>query len=267
MIGMEAFLLANVVASIAAMFAVIRLGKETLIWTRKRHTLPFVAGLMAVIVLLGTDFYWTPHQKATAEEKTARLLQLDQIPKLQQTIRDMTANEQETAKAQAVEQAKLEQRLGDIGADNKTLKTSIEKKDAVLAQIARDQYALNFSPQVVPFTNGSPYVLTFSNLGKTNVSLRNVICDGISSIPPEGIPTGLVAPNTFMNFTLPDSGKQAVLAHAPAHQDGRVPFECNVMILTLDKKNYRLDFTWGFVVKDGAASQSFTIPHQIKEMD
>ena len=268
MIGLEQFLAANIVAFIAAVFAVIRLSKETLIWTRRRHTLPFVFGLLVIVSLIVVDFWWTAHQKAASEAKQIQLAQLNEIPILQQTIKEMTKSAQDDAKAQAVEQGKLEQRLSDIGDDNKKLKTSIEEKDAALAKIALDQYALNFAPQVVPITNGgSPYVLTFSNLGKTNVSLRNVKCDRISSIPVEPIPPGLVAPNTSMNFTLSDSGKQAVLAYAPAHQDGKAPFECNVMILTLDKKSYRLDFTWYFVVKDGAASQSFTISHQIKEVN
>ncbi len=56
MIGIEEYRFADYAASIAVVFAAIRLVKETLIWTRRRRTLPFVLGFIVLICLLAGDF-------------------------------------------------------------------------------------------------------------------------------------------------------------------------------------------------------------------
>lgn len=267
MVGLEQFLVANIFVSVAAIFAVIRISKDTLIWTRKRRTLPFALGLIAVIGLLGTDFWWTAHQKAITEAKNTQLAQLGQIPELRKTIDRMTANEQETAKTQAVEQGKMEQKLGDIGADNKSLKLSIEKKDATLAKIAVDQYALNFTPQVTVYSKEIPDELFLLNIGKNNVQLQEPFCGGLDGIVPseEAQPT-LLTPTSWESYKLNDQGTQRVLTYAPAHPDGRIPFECHVSIETLDKKHYLLAYSWVFDVKQGKITKGLAVPRQTDEV-
>jgi len=76
MLGIEAFLAANIAASTAAILVGVKLAKETLIWTRRRRTIPFVLGVLSVVVLLSLDFWWTGHQKAASEAKIAQLAQL-----------------------------------------------------------------------------------------------------------------------------------------------------------------------------------------------
>src|ERR1035437_6203028 len=150
------------------------------------------------------------------------------MPQLRQTIRDMTKSEEDAAKAQAVEQGKLEQKLGDIGDDNKRLKTSIEEKDKTLAEIAREQYALNFTPQVTVYTQNLPDQLFFMNNGKTNVEILMPFCEHLDSlVPRDPNQRALLTPASTMGFSLTDHAKQVVLMNVLGHPDGNVPFACN----------------------------------------
>lgn len=260
MIGSEEFLLADVAACIAAILATVQLARETLIWTRRRHTLPFVFGLLAVIALVGAAFWWTGHQKASSEAKSAQLAQLGRIPGLENTIKKMTADEQEAVKAQAAQQARMEQKVSDIGADNKSLKTSIEKKDAVLAKIARDQYALNFTPQVALMTYDFKDKVAFVNLGKTNVILSDVNCtQTYLTIGKMKESPSQIAPNSNMGVTEGADTLKAIALIAPNYPDGKVPLECTASIETFDKKHYLLPFTWIFVIKDNSVSSSYAV--------
>jgi hypothetical protein len=267
MIGSEEFLLANVAVCIAAILVAVQLARETLIWTRRRHTLSFVFGLLAVIALVGAAFWWTGRQKASSETKSAQLAKLGQIPQLQQTIQDMKQSEQDTAKAQAMEQGKLEQQVKDIGADNKSLKTSIEQKDATLATIARDQYALNFTPQIVPQNDNSQDQVKFVNLGKTNVMISDLNCTNTYfKIAKMKESPGQIVPNSWLSAAIAADTKDFIVKVVLNFADGKVPLECSVSIETLDKKHYLLPFTWMFVVKDNSISSSYSIAHAVTEV-
>lgn len=262
MIGNEAFLLADIAICFAAILAAVQLARETLIWTARRHTPPFVFGLLTVLIVVGVAFWWTGLQKSSAETKRDELSKLGQIPQLKQTIQEMRNGEQEAAKAQAVQEASLQQQVKDIGADNKSLKTSIEKKDAVLAQIARDQYALNFTPEITTETDDSPDQVKFVNLGKTNVMMSDVNCTQPDfNISKMNEAPGQLAPNSWVGVLLHDENAKAnIVIVAPKYTDGRVPLYCTVSLETLDKRHYLLPFTWTFVVKDKAISRSYAIP-------
>ena len=178
----------------------------------------------------------------------------------------MTTSEQQTAKTQAVEQGKLEQQVSDIGDDNKRLKTSIENKDATLAEIAREQYALNFTPQVLIETRDLPDQLFFQNNGKTNIEIHFPSCDQLSLVPSNPQQPALIPPNSYVGYLFNDAGKQLILANAFGHPDGRVPYSCRVEVVTLDKKHYSLEFTLTFVVKDNVITKSISIPNQMVEV-
>lgn len=267
MIGIERFTAADVAASVAAIFAAIRLGKETLIWSRRRHSLPFATGLIFIVALIVGDFYGTSRLKASADSRNAQLAQLDQIPQLQRTIQTMTANEQATATSQAVAQGRLEQRVSDIGTDNKGLKASIEQKDAALAKIALEQYALNFTPQILIVAEDSTDHFFLSNNGKTNVEVHDLYCDVFGAMSPND-PTrsAIVTPNSRQNYTIKPEGQTLIVANVSRYLDGKVPVECHVNITTLDKKNYLLTFVWLFVVKDNVVSKSYTTTQSLAEV-
>ena len=177
----------------------------------------------------------------------------------------MTANEQQTAKDQAVAQGKLEQKFNDIGDDNKRLKTSIEQKDATLAKIALDQYALNFTPQVTPYIQDKPEEIFFQNNGKTNVTLSSMSCQQIAVTPTDNGTPAVLAPGTSVSILLNDIAKQVILNDAATNADveRKVEFPCQITIATLDNKMYILKFTWTFAVKASVISRSFTITQQI----
>jgi hypothetical protein len=267
MIGSEEFLLANIAVCIAVILAAVRLARETLIWTRRRHTLPFVSGLLVIIVLVGAAFWWTGRQKSSSEAKSGQLAKLSQIPQLQRTIQDMTKSEQGAAQAEAVEQGKLEQKVSDIRADNKSLKTSIEEKDTTLAKIARDQYALNFTPQVSLMTSDSKDTVAFVNLGKTNVILSYANCTQtyLTFGKVRDFPS-LIAPNSNIGVTEPADVLKGIVLVALKYPDGKVPLECAASIETLDKKHYELPFTWYFIVADSNVSRSYAVPHAVTEV-
>lgn len=165
LIATEQFLSADVALSVVAILMAYGLAKDTLIWTWRRRPLPFVLGLLALIVALSGDFWWTSKQMTASEARQKQLEKLSQIPQLQNTINQMTANEERADSDRRIQEAKMEQHLTDVANDNKLLKSSIEKKDATIAEIAREQYALNFAPQVTVSTNNTPATLYFVNNG------------------------------------------------------------------------------------------------------
>ena len=180
----------------------------------------------------------------------------------------MKQSEQDNAEAQEVEQGKLEQHVKDIGADNKSLKTSIEQKDAILAKIASDQYALNFTPQITPETDDAPAQVKFVNLGKTNVMISDVNCtQTYFTIKKMKESSSQIAPNSFVVVEEGEVTKGLIVKVTPTYSDGKVPLECTVSIETLDKKHYLLPFTWMFVVKDNSISRSYAIAHTVTEVN
>ena len=266
LIGIEAYVLANCAASLAGILAAVRFGRDTLIWTRRRRTSPFVLGLLGLATLLGFDFWFTSHQKAASEEKSHQLAQLGQIPELKNTIAAMTENERMTATAQAVEQAKLEQRMMDIGDDNKRLKSSIEKKDAVLASIAEKEYSLNFEPRLTVTTNEERDRVTIQNGGKSNIEVELPLCLGQYRLIPSGEQPTLIAPTSSATYRMSDIGNALILAEAKSHPDGRAHYECETAVTTADRKKYKLPFTWTFIATDGKITRSFAMPHPIEDV-
>jgi hypothetical protein len=260
-LGIEAYLLADIAAAIAAAFAAARLSRETLIWTGQRRPRPFVLGMLVIACLIWLDFWWTGKQKVESEAKRAQLSQLEQIPRLHQLIED----DQKAAMARRVEEVRSEQRLADIGDDNKRLKASIEKKDAILAKIAEEQYALNFTPQVLVTTEDKPDDAYLRNLGKTNIEAHDFHCELLGSLLDSDVGRStIIAPGGFERYSLNEIGQQRVVASAQAHPGGTLPLPCHAMIVTLDKKQYSLHFVWSFVTKENKIDRSFTTVQQIQ---
>lgn len=259
MIGIEEYEAANAFAVTAALFAVLRFSRDTLIWTRRARIPQFIVAFVAIGVLLGLDLRWTAEQKSASEVKKGQLAKLDQIPILQQRITAMNRDAAQAATSQAVEQGKLEQRLGDIGDDNKRLKLSIEEKDATLAEIAEKQYELNFSPQITIAPGDSPLKLLFSNVSKSSVELNNVTCPDIVSLDGwyAGRPA-VIPPGSNIELNITDAVGRTILQEV-ALPSARTVLECSIAITTLDKKHYAIPFSWVFVVKNSALDSSYAV--------
>ena len=67
MIGIEEYEAANAFAVTAALFAVLRFSRDTLIWTRRARIPQFIVAFVAIGVLLGLDLRWTAEQKSASE--------------------------------------------------------------------------------------------------------------------------------------------------------------------------------------------------------
>jgi hypothetical protein len=138
---------------------------------------------------------------------------------------------------------------------------------ATLSKIARDQYALNFTPQITTTTEDSPAQLKFMNLGKTNVVISDVNCtQTYFTIMKMKESPGQITPNAYISFLQADDTKELIIKTAPNYPDGRVPLVCTALIETLDKKHYLLPFTWTFVVKDNSISRSLAVAHAVTEV-
>jgi hypothetical protein len=201
---------------------------------------------------------WTNTLAVEAAEQQKRLTQLDQIPTLTQQLKELQQQE-------AIDQAKAQQRVSDIDHDNKELKGSIEKKDAILASIAKQQFALNFLPQVSVASNGSIDHVVIQNNGKTNVTVSEIDME-TSKQDAHNVPA-LITPGSVIVFTTHENVRAAIVLRAPGGNADRIPVECEVLLSTLDKKNYSLGFTWFFTIKNGAVATTDVIQRPITEVE
>jgi hypothetical protein len=256
MIGVGKFGLSEFLFLLCGAIVLVKVVSETMRDpTRKR----VIALVICLVVIASVEFLvirWTNGLAVEAKEQQNRLKQLDKIPGLTQQLADLKQQE-------IVDQTKAQQQVSDIGKANNDLKSSIEKKDAVLASIAKDQYALNFTPQVTVYSQDSPDTVIAVNNGKTNVIIEQWIIDGeVTQLPFSG--PSMLIPSANISFMLGDEGK----ANIPRRAAGadRFGVECSITIRTQDKKLYSLPFTWVFRMKDSAVASSFTIPHPIVEM-
>jgi flagellar basal body-associated protein FliL len=263
MLGLDEFLPANVFVTVAAILVCVRLAKETHLGSSDRKVGIFLIGLTVVFIALGVDFWWTGKKQESAKEKNSQLAQLSQIPQLQNTIKQMTVNEQSAEKARKVSEASMQQQVSDIGADNKSLKTSIETKDAILANIAKEQYELNFAPQVIPEVRGSPEDVSFTNGGNSSVSLRKLYCGyhgpgGLILMITTGLDETEVVPQATESTTIDRNTHNEIINAARSVSDGKVSMKCTILVKTKDKRLYTLPFVWTFVIVNNAVSRSFT---------
>jgi hypothetical protein len=254
-LGVEEFLLANICMLLAGVWCVARLYVDTL-QTRPRRKATFFVCLSFIVVLVAIDIRLTAKKQKSSEARAAEIPGLNQtIQILQRTVETQSAD---LEKAQEVSN----QHLNDIQDENKRLRTSIEKKDAALVSIAKNQYALNFFPQVIASTIGFAEEVRVINNGKTNVDVDEWFIDG-GKVRNLGSPS-LVVPGSQIGFKLNEASKNSVLARAA--DSGTTSLDCSVSIHTLDGKHYSLPFTWTFTVKNDAIVSSFAIDRSIVEL-
>jgi hypothetical protein len=254
-LGIEEFLLANIFMLLVGVSFAVRLFKDTLqVQPRKKAAL--VLGLIIIIAIVGVDIRLTAKKKASSEKRAT------EIPSLNQQIRDL----QRTVDTQNADLEKAQQvsnqHVSDIQDENKRLRTSIEQKDAALVSIAKDQYALNFFPQVIVSTVGFTEEARAINNGKTNVDVYEWFING-AKVPNLGSPS-LIVPGSQVGFKIDNVAKNLVLARAA--DTGTSSLNCSISIQTLDGKRYSLPFNWIFTVKDKTIVSSFAIDRSVVEI-
>jgi hypothetical protein len=246
MIGIEEFFLANLFMILAGLSCTLRLAKDCF-QRRRRRWVPFTLWVAIIVAVIGVDIHLTATKKQSSEDKAA------EIPGLKATIENLNSTVGTQSIALSKAQGHTDQHVSDIQEENKRLRASIDKKDAALVSIAKQQYALNFFPQVFAINSGTDTgSVIIQNNGKTNVT--------VSEVDMEGAPQGGIS------FTMHESVKQVIISRAPNGNAERLPVECAVRLSTLDKKNYLLGFTWLFDIKDGTIVKTAVIDRPIVEV-
>jgi hypothetical protein len=184
---------------------------------------------MAIIVtVVGVDIHLTARKKQSNEAKAGEIPQLNtQIGNLNATIR---AQSTELSNAQG----HTDQHVSDIQEENKRLRGSIDKKDAALVSIAKQQYALNFLPQVFVVSNGATDKLTFLNNGNYEVTITKILMNG--NPPKSGELPALIVKSTALVFTLSDEERNYILSLAPGGNADRLPIECSASLTEFRRK-------------------------------
>jgi hypothetical protein len=260
-LAMEDFYLADCLAIAAGILLCLKVSAETNLLRRERKPGIFVVIFLAVVALVGADIRWTAHKRVEAAERNEQMGQLSEIPKLQQRLQEMGTAQQKASQDEAIRQAADNQNLRDIQHENEKLRRSIEAKDAALVSIAKDQYALNFFPQIVIMTNDSPDTVHVQNNGKTNVEVERVTLDGREIAGSSGPQT--IAPNALTSFKMSDVGRQLILAKAAPGPS--TSMQGALYLSTLDKHRYRMSFTLTYVVKDHKIERSYVIDGPMSE--
>jgi len=165
--GVEEFFLANVFMVLAGASCTVRLYKDSIqAWPRKN--LAFALGLVIILAIVVVDIRLTAKKKASTEAKEGEITRLTgEVGQLNGTV-----EKQSVALKEA--QAHTDQHVSDIQDENKQLRASIDKKDAALVSIARQQFALNFFPQVFVSDNGTPNEVAIINNGKTTATITEI---------------------------------------------------------------------------------------------
>ena len=260
MIGIEEFKLANAVMVLTALSCAIRLFRDS-IETRPRRVISFVLGLFVLGAFVWGDFHFTEKKKQASEAREKEL------PGLRQQISDLQGTIAKQKTDLETRDSREDQQLADIKAQNTTLQNSVKTKDAALIDIAKQQYSLNFLPQVLVLWNDSTNDLKVQNNGKTNFTIAGLSIDG-SVLQKETIDTpAFVTPGAATGFALTDAGKQVVLLKALSSASPDISYAGVAYIQTLDEKKYEVSFTLHFIIKDGAISRTFVMDRETKPSD
>lgn len=258
MIGTGNFGLSAVCFLFCGAMVIAKIGYETMRdWSLKR-IIASVAVLIVVVVVEYGTIHWTNGLSVEASEQQARLSKLDQIPQLTQQL--IALKQQE-----AIDRAKDQQQISDIGRTNDQLKASIEKKDAVLAAIARQQYALNFVPQVIVSATGTTNdQVLIQNNGKTNIDVTEIDVEGRHQ--DVGNAPAFLINGAMITFTLNPRIKDNIATRTLGGNADRLPVECELRFTTMDNKDYSLKFTWFFTIKNGSIVSTAVIDRPIDEI-
>jgi len=257
MIGIEEFTFADAFMLLAGLSCIYKLLKECILYKSRRWVV-FAIWIAVIVVIVGVDFQLTQEKKRAVDQKNQELPQLRlTVGNLQKTITNQNL-------ALNTAQSKSDQKLSDIGQQNMELKKSVETKDAALVTIARQQYALNYAPQIAPIYNASDDELELLNKGKTNIE----IWGGKVATEPMILRDKpvIIAPETFegyYNF----KKNMARDTEVQRSHDGIMLVDCKALIRTLDHKRYVLFYKVRLTMKDGEVTKIDSFSDGIMETD
>jgi hypothetical protein len=262
-VALEDFLLADLFAVAAGIVICLKVGAETKLLRKDRKPAAFIVAFIVVLGILVFAFRWTEHKKEEASERNQQLSQLGELPGLRDRLQKMEQAQIKRSEEEKEREIQSSQKLNDIEAENKGLRKSVETKDAALVSIAKDQYALNFFPQIAISSNGTVDTIYVTNNGKTNVELYRLVFDNNDS--PIGTPSPqTIAPGSSDSFTTNEHGKQMAVQRARI-AGSAASFAGTLYLSTLDKKKYHMTFTWSVTTKDDKIDKSFVINGPIVE--
>jgi hypothetical protein len=257
MIGIEEFFLADVFMVLAGISCTARLAKDCF-QHRRRRWIPFVLWVAIIVTVVSVDIHLTTRKKESSEAKAG------EIPRLNTQIGNLNA----TIQAQSAElnnaQGHTDQHVSDIQEENKRLRTSIDKKDAALVSIAKQQYALNFLPQLYVVSNGATDKLNITNNGNYDLTITNLHLNGRPM--RAGETPALMTKGAILQFTLSDDERNLIVFEAPGGNADRLPIEGTANLTTKNGKNYVFGFTWLFNIKNGSIEKTDVIDRPIVEV-
>jgi hypothetical protein len=232
MIGIEEFYLANVFIFLAAAVCVVRLFKDVVRKSPRRKG-RFLIGALIIGSIVAVDVRLTGKKKLASEARSL------EIPGLQQKIRDLQGAVDKQNTKSDLAQAQSDQKLADIEEENKNLQKSVETKDAALVAIARQQYALNYVPQIAVVYDSTNEMLQVVNRGKTNIEVWGGKLGNEAELIKDK-PT-IVAPDTYEGYyTVKENlTRDAVLRGT---SDGFATYDGKAFIRTLDNKKYIVSY-------------------------
>lgn len=260
MIGIEAFTFANTFMVIAGLAFVFRLYKDTIQHPPRRKSV-FILGVLIAVVIICADVYFSKLKRQSLETKAQEIPGLkSQISALQTKLGDLRTQLGMQDSERKVDEGKSEQKLDDIKQENGDLRKSVETKDAALVSIAKDQYALNFFPQIAISSNGSIDTMAVQNNGKTNIESYRLVLFGVDV--PDASVHQTIAPSSYSTYTLSSDGKKHVMEQAGL-TGGESSFVGTLYLMTLDHRLYTMGFKWTFEVSQGNITKSFITNYAI----
>jgi hypothetical protein len=264
-LALEDFFVADCFAVAIAIVVCLKVAQETNIYRPGgRRWIIFIVACAFVVGTVALDLRWTKRIEKESSERREQLSQLNDIPNLKSQLHDLKQQQTDKANADNVKGGIADQKLDDIEQENKELRKDLSSKDAALISIAKDQYALNFFPQVFVTTGDTLTEIFITNNGKTNVDLYEIDLEGHPQSRKE-LPS-LIISNSRVSFDLDESTKISIPRRAPGGNAERIPVEGVAYIRTLDKKQYSLAFTWYFDIKDGKISKINVLDQPIIEI-
>jgi hypothetical protein len=253
MLGIGKFGLSEFLFLLCGAIILWKVAVETI---RDRTRSRLVALILVLLGVASLEFYvlhWTNNLAVEAVQQQERLRKLDDIPGLTRQLQTLKQQ-------QAVDMATSKRQIDDIGQDNKDLKGSIEKKDAILAAIAKEQLDLNYAPEVVITTSDSIHQFYVINSGKTNIELYWLSISRMT-VSGDSFPQ-TIAPNANARFIYEEENEKKILAmNLP-----QVSYEGEAHLRTSNNKQYAMSFTVSFNMKDGAITKVIIIDHSIVEL-
>lgn len=248
MIGVEEFTLANAFMILTGVICLSRLIKDCFQEGERRWVL-FIAGLALICAVVAVDIVLTHRKQKSSEARE------QEIPALQREIGGYQKTIENLSRQLQHSQVSAAQKIDDIQAENKSLRKSIEQKDAALVSIAKEQLDLNYAPEILVTTYNTLNTLSVVNSGKTNIELLEITLSGMHPGGPALPET--ISPASNGSFTMDEHIESSIVARLSQQNIDHIDFPGSLVIRTMDNRRYSMNFTVTLWVKDGKLTKCF----------